>query len=287
MFTGDRSGDWLYAALHRAGFANQPTSERRDDGLRLSDAYVTAVVRCAPPANNPTPGGARQLPALPGAGAEPARALRTIVALGAFAWDGALRALRGARRRDPAAEAPLRPRGRGAGRRAGRCSAATTRASRTPSPAGSPSRCSTRSSPAPRAVAAVARFGGAWRSGQSRSRSSRSSPGSRALRSLQVRSLSLCIAAYLLQCLLSSAPCIPASPSSSKIPGIQVMLRRPRAVKVPVCVTLRRLRRRSTAKLMSRSDLTEGGNASPTPDRRRRDVLLRAVEVLSCRRGEA
>jgi uracil-DNA glycosylase family 4 len=94
MFTGDRSGDWLYATLHRAGYANRPESVRGADGLRLRDAYVTAVVRCAPPANRPTPGERdRCLPYL-------ARELalldrcQTIVALGGFAWDGALRALR-------------------------------------------------------------------------------------------------------------------------------------------------------------------------------------------------
>ncbi len=93
IFTGDRSGDWLYAALHRAGYANQPTSEHRNDGLQLRDVYVTAVVRCAPPTNRPTP--EERDACLPFLERELAllKSCRIIVALGAFAWDGSLRAL--------------------------------------------------------------------------------------------------------------------------------------------------------------------------------------------------
>jgi uracil-DNA glycosylase family 4 len=94
MFTGDRSGDWLYAALHRAGVANRPVSEGPGDGLRLTGAYVTATVRCAPPANKPTTGERDNcLPFLERELALLERC-RTILALGAFGWDGALRALR-------------------------------------------------------------------------------------------------------------------------------------------------------------------------------------------------
>jgi uracil-DNA glycosylase len=94
MFTGDRSGEWLYAALHRAGYASRPASEHRDDGLRLDDAYITAVVRCAPPANRPTPEERdRCLPYLERELTLLGRC-NTIVALGGFAWDGALRAAR-------------------------------------------------------------------------------------------------------------------------------------------------------------------------------------------------
>ena len=94
MFTGDRSGDWLYRALHRAGYASQPTSRGRDDGLVLRGAYITAPVRCAPPANKPTreerdqclPFFVRELALL--------SELRVIVTLGAFAYEALWNVLR-------------------------------------------------------------------------------------------------------------------------------------------------------------------------------------------------
>jgi uracil-DNA glycosylase family 4 len=93
IFTGDRSGDWLFGSLWRTGFANQPTSVSRDDGLRLDGCYITAAVRCAPPANRPLPAErdncmpylVRELSLL--------SAARVIVCLGGFAWEVAFRAL--------------------------------------------------------------------------------------------------------------------------------------------------------------------------------------------------
>jgi uracil-DNA glycosylase family 4 len=107
VFTGDRSGDWLFAALWRCGLANQPESRSRDDGLELHGAYVTAAVRCAPPANKPLPAErdncfpylARELELLDQA--------RVVVCLGAFAWEAGLRA-----RAALLAEPPLRPKPR-------------------------------------------------------------------------------------------------------------------------------------------------------------------------------
>jgi len=93
IFTGDRSADFLFASLHRLGLANQPRSTSPDDGLRLDGAYVAAVNRCCPPSNRPTPQERdRCLPFL----VREIRLLdrvRVMLALGAFAWDGALRAL--------------------------------------------------------------------------------------------------------------------------------------------------------------------------------------------------
>lgn len=93
VFTGDRSGDFLWPAMHAAGLANQPVGRSRDDGLALRGAYVAAAVRCAPPANRPEPAEreaclpflVRELALLP--------ELRVLVALGGFAWDAVLRTL--------------------------------------------------------------------------------------------------------------------------------------------------------------------------------------------------
>jgi uracil-DNA glycosylase len=92
VFTGDRSADWLYASMHRTGFANQPTSLHRGDGLRLEGAFVAAAVRCAPPANKPLP--SERDNCLPYAGEELGLiAPLVVVCLGAFAWDAACRLL--------------------------------------------------------------------------------------------------------------------------------------------------------------------------------------------------
>jgi uracil-DNA glycosylase family 4 len=93
LFTGDRSGDFLFASLHRTGFSNQGTSVALDDGLQLYGACISAVVRCAPPDNKPLPRErARCLPYLVREmGLLPH--LRVVVALGAYAWDGAIRAI--------------------------------------------------------------------------------------------------------------------------------------------------------------------------------------------------
>ena len=93
VFTGDASGDFLFAALHRAGFANQAECVARDDGLVLTGAYVAAAARCAPPGNKPTPEEfarclpflAREIAALPG--------LKFVVALGAHGWRASIEAL--------------------------------------------------------------------------------------------------------------------------------------------------------------------------------------------------
>jgi uracil-DNA glycosylase len=91
VFTGDRSGDWLFGSMHRTGFANQPESVSADDGLRLAGAFIAAAVRCAPPANKPLPDerdnclpyAREELDLMP--------SVRVIVCLGAFAWDAACR----------------------------------------------------------------------------------------------------------------------------------------------------------------------------------------------------
>lgn len=93
VFTGDRSGDFLFAALHKAGFANQPDSVRRDDGLRLRNAYIAATIRCAPPANKPLPSEIDNCRGYLVREMEILRP-RAVLALGKIAWDAYLEILK-------------------------------------------------------------------------------------------------------------------------------------------------------------------------------------------------
>jgi uracil-DNA glycosylase family 4 len=106
VFTGDRSGDWLYSALHRLGFANQPHSTGRDDGLSLRNAYVTAACRCAPPGNRPTPVELEACAPYLDREMELLDRIRVVVALGKIAWDTVIAR---ARRLDPASLPRPRP----------------------------------------------------------------------------------------------------------------------------------------------------------------------------------
>jgi uracil-DNA glycosylase family 4 len=94
MFTGDRSGDWLYGAMHRAGFASQAESVVRGDGLELTDAWVTAPVRCAPPDNRPLPVERDACAGWLSREFDLLDRVRVAVALGGYGWDALLRVLR-------------------------------------------------------------------------------------------------------------------------------------------------------------------------------------------------
>ena len=92
MFTGDRSGDWLYRALHETGFANQPTSDHRDDGLSLNDCYITASAHCAPPDNKPWPEEVANCRIYLETELRELKRLKVVVALGRLAFDNYLKA---------------------------------------------------------------------------------------------------------------------------------------------------------------------------------------------------
>ncbi|VVM06616.1 hypothetical protein MAMT_01324 [Methylacidimicrobium tartarophylax] len=91
MFTGDRSGDWLFRALHRIGFASQPFSRNREDGLQLSDCFVTAAVRCCPPENRPLPSERKNCYPFLVRELETLANLRVLIALGGMAFETLLR----------------------------------------------------------------------------------------------------------------------------------------------------------------------------------------------------
>lgn len=91
MFTGDRSGDWLYGALHRAGLSNRPRSDGRDDGLELRGAFISATCRCAPPDNKPSTDEMANCESYLDREFELLAGLRVVVALGKIAWDASLR----------------------------------------------------------------------------------------------------------------------------------------------------------------------------------------------------
>jgi uracil-DNA glycosylase family 4 len=93
-FTGDSSGNFMYPVLHRTGFANQPTAKHREDGLRLIDAYITAAVRCAPPANKPTPQEIANCAAFLDQELAALEQVRVVVALGRIGFDAYLNYLK-------------------------------------------------------------------------------------------------------------------------------------------------------------------------------------------------
>jgi uracil-DNA glycosylase family 4 len=107
MFTGDQAGDWLFGALHRAGFASQPDSVDRTDGLVLRNCYITAAVRCVPPANKPTPRERDSCQPYLEAELELLTRVRVMVALGKFAFDQLWRVLQGRRESLPKPRPPF------------------------------------------------------------------------------------------------------------------------------------------------------------------------------------